>query len=65
MKNIFLRGNNMNELYISDCWIYFETKEKTYDKAMDKFLKRCVDAGIDINIGRACLRDENGDEIDE
>ena len=36
----------MNELYISDCWIYFETKEKTYDKAMDNFLKRCVDAGI-------------------
>lgn len=55
----------MNELYISDCWIYFETKEKTYDKAMDNFLKRCVDAGIDINIGRACLRDENGDEVDE
>lgn len=55
----------MNELYISDCLIYFKTKEKAYDKAMDEFLKRCVDEGIDINIERACLRDENGDAIDE
>ena len=43
---------------ISDCWIYFKTKEKIYDKAMDEFLKRCIDAGIDINIERARLRDE-------
>lgn len=55
----------MNELYISDCWIYFKTNANTYDKAMDEFLKRCVDADIDINIENACLRDENGDEVDE
>ena len=55
----------MNELYVSDCWIYFKTEAKTYDEAMDEFLKKCADAGIDINIENAELRDENGEEIEE
>lgn len=55
----------MNELYISDSSIYFKTREKTYDKAMDEFLKVCVNAEIDITIENACLRDENGCEVDE
>lgn len=32
---------------------------------MDEFLEKCMDTGIDINIEKACLRDENGDEVDE
>ena len=55
----------MNELYISDCLIYFKTDKNTYDEAMDEFLEKCIDAGIDINIEKACLRDENGCEVDE
>lgn len=55
----------MNELYISDCWIYFKTDKNTYDEAMDEFLEKCMDEGIDINIEKACLRDESGDEVDE
>lgn len=55
----------MNELYISDSSIYFKTREKTYDKAMDEFLKVCVNAEIDIIIENACLRDEDGCEVDE
>ena len=54
----------MNELYISDSRIYFSTKEKTYDEAMDEFLKVCADNGIDITIESAQLRDENGEEIE-
>lgn len=54
----------MNELYISDSSIYFKTREKTYDKAMDEFLKACVNAEIDIIIENACLRDENGVDIE-
>ena len=55
----------MNELYVSDCWIYFKTEAKTHDEAMNEFLKKCADAGIDINISNAELRDENGEEIEE
>lgn len=55
----------MNELYIGDSRICFKTDENTYDKAMDEFLKACVDAGIDIAIENAFLRNENGDEVDE
>lgn len=55
----------MNELYVSDCWIYFKTNAKTYDEAVDDFLKKCSDIGIDINIESAELRDENGEEIEE
>lgn len=64
-KHILSGGINMNELYISDCWIYFKTDKNTYDEAMDEFLEKCMDTGIDINIEKACLRDENGDEVDE
>lgn len=55
----------MNELYVSDCRIYFKTNAKTCEEATDEFLKRCVDAGIEITIESAELRDENGDEIEE
>lgn len=55
----------MEELYIKDCQIYFKTNANTYNEAIDEFLKRCADADIDINIENACLRDKNGDEIDE
>ena len=54
----------MNELYISDCWIYFKTSENTYDKAMDEFLSKCVSAGIDINIENAVLRDSDGNDVE-
>lgn len=54
----------MNELYISDCYIYFRTNENTYDKAMDEFLKACANANIDITIDNACLRDENGVDVE-
>ena len=55
----------MNELYVSSCWIYFKTNGKTYDEAMDDFLRKCADTGIDISIENAELRDENGEEIDD
>lgn len=55
----------MNELYINDCYVHFRTNEKTYDKAMDEFLKVCVEADIDIIIENACLRNEKGEEVDE
>lgn len=55
----------MNELYIYDSQIYFKTNGNNYDEAMDEFLKKCADIGIDINILSAELRDENGEEIDE
>lgn len=54
----------MNELYINDCWIYFATKASTYDEAMDQFLKKCVEADIDISIVNAKLRDEDGNDIE-
>lgn len=54
----------MNELYISDSSIYFKTNANTYDKAMDEFLNTCVNANIDITIENACLRDENGIDIE-
>lgn len=59
------KGKIMNELYISDSMIYFKTKADTCEKAIDQFLKKCKDAGIDITIENACLRDENGDNVDE
>lgn len=46
----------MNELYISDSSIYFKTREKTYDKAMDEFLKACVNAEIDIIIEKCMFK---------
>ena len=55
----------MNELYINDCWIYFATKASTYDEAMDQFLKKCVEADIDISIVNAKLRDEDGNDIEQ
>ena len=55
----------MNELYINDSIIYFKTNAKNYDTAMDEFIEACVKADIDITIETACLRDENGDEVDE
>lgn len=63
-KHISLGGINMNELYISDCWIYFKTDKNTYDEAMDEFLKACANADIDITIENACLRDENGVDVE-
>ena len=62
---IWLEEQNMNELYINDSIIYFKTNAKNYDKAMDEFIEACVKADIDITIENACLRDENGDEVDE
>lgn len=54
----------MNELYVNDCWIYFATKASTYDEAMDEFLKKCVEADIDISIVNAKLRDKDGNDIE-
>lgn len=54
----------MNELYISDSSIYFKTNANTYDKAMDKFLKACANADIDITIEDASLRDEHGADVE-
>lgn len=53
----------MNELYISNCWIYFETNAKNYDEAMDDFLEKCSNVGIEINIKSAELRGENGGKL--
>lgn len=58
------KGKNMNELYISNSMIYFKTKSDTCEKAIDEFLKKCEDVGIDITIEDSCLRDENGIDID-
>jgi len=54
----------MNELYVKDCWIYFATKASTYDEAMNEFLKKCVEADIDISIVNAKLRDKDGNDIE-
>lgn len=54
----------MNELYVKDCWIYFKTDKNTYDEAMDEFLKKCVEADIDISIVNAKLRDKDGNDIE-
>ena len=59
-----LGGINMNELYISDCWIYFKTDKNTYDEAMDEFISKCASAGIDICIENAALRDSNAHDIE-
>ena len=61
----WLEEQSMNELYINDSIIYFKTNAKNYDKAMDEFIEACDKADIDITIENACLRDENGDEVDE
>lgn len=53
----------MNELYVNECYIYFDTNKGNYDEAMDEFLNRCNEAGIEITIDRAVLRDKNGNEI--
>ena len=55
----------MNELYVSDCRIYFKTNAKTCEEATDEFLRKCADAGIEIVIERSELRDEDGEEIEE
>lgn len=55
----------MNELYVKDCWIYFKTDKNTYDEAMDEFLKKCVEADIDISIVNAKLRDKDGNDIEQ
>lgn len=54
----------MNELYISDCWIYFKTDKNTYDEAMDEFISKCAFAGIDIYIENAVLRDSDGNDVE-
>lgn len=36
----------MNELYVNDSIIYFKTKAESYDKAIDDFLKACVNADV-------------------
>lgn len=54
----------MNELYVGECWIYFKTKKDSYDEAMSEFLKACNDAGIEITIDKAELRDEDLNVID-
>ena len=54
----------MNELYVRDSNIYFKTSAESYDKAMDEFLKVCTNVDIDITIDNACLRDENGNEVE-
>lgn len=53
----------MNELYISDSYIYFKTNENTYSKAMNEFFEKCEEAGIEISIDNAKLRNEDGNEI--
>ena len=55
----------MNELYMSDCRIYFGTHAKNVDAALDELFEKCVDAGIEIIVESAVLRDENGEEIEE
>ena len=55
----------LNELYIRDSSIYFKTSAESYDEAVDEFLKTCANADIDITIENACLRDENGNKVEE
>lgn len=55
----------MNELYIRDMYIYFQTNATTYEEAKDEFEKACGRAGIQIGGGYdGVLRNENGEDID-
>ena len=49
----------MNELYIGNCRIYFSTEAKNVDDALDEFVKKCEDAGIDVEFDTAELLTNN------
>lgn len=56
----------MNVLKITDCLIYFDTTESTYESAWDALQDALDAAGVMIIGGRdGTLTDENGTEIAE
>ncbi len=55
----------MNELYVSDCYLYFETRSDNKDEALDQLMSVCSANGIQLVVDRAVLRDSNGEEMEE
>lgn len=55
----------MNEIYISDLYLYFKTDKTTYDEAYAELEAACDKVGIELCGGRnGELRNENGEHID-
>ena len=54
----------MNEIYFNG-YGYFKTDADNYDDAMSKFLDAASQAGIEIEINKAELRDEDGEIIEQ
>lgn len=65
MKSTFQEVEYMNELYVSDCSIYFRTNANTLDDAIEEISSRCIEEGIEINVDCAVLRDSDGNDIDD
>lgn len=55
----------MNELYVSDCYLYFETRSDNKDEALDQLMAVCSANGIQLIVDKAVLRDSNGEEMEE
>lgn len=54
----------MNELYVSDCSIYFRTDANTCDDAIEELFNQCMETGVEIDVDHAVLRDSDGNDID-
>ena len=54
----------MNELYVDECWLYFETKEVSKEEAIKKLYEACDAAGIELTIENSALRNEDGEDIE-
>lgn len=61
----------MNELKIEfghESYMYFKTEEKSAEKAFDRWLEACDNAGYNVDnmiVTEVVLRDANGNDIDE
>ena len=60
----------MNELKIEfshESYMYFVTKEKSAEKALDRWFEACDNAGFNMDnmiVTEVVLRDANGNDID-
>ena len=64
MKSTFQEVEYMNELYVSDCSIYFRTDANTCDDAIVELFNQCMETGVEIDVDHAVLRDSDGNDID-
>lgn len=55
----------MNELYVSEGYLYFKTKTDNAALAVDKLIELCSANGIELTVEKAYLRNEDGEDIDE